>query len=689
MRNTKKAVLSKIKQFRNKAADKLNFPDGKTKYSTIIFIIVTISAFFISVNARYEQLSVWKSKPLSFFAGDTPMMSTLDAYKFIRHAKEHREGIYDTSVLDPQHFYPDSSPYPNPLPLLSLALDYISRVSGNDNIYETAINMTPWISSFFIVSAAIYFYLTGYAAIGIIAAFITAFSPMFYGRTSIGRFDTDGLNMFFLFTASVFVLLASRSQERKKIFIYSALSGVTIFLFYRFYHHGMFNIIYLVLLTVSLIIGRSGVKTAAIAAAIYCLFSSPLYMYYALDQLIHAVNVYIFQKKTGIEALFPNVYETISEAKRFSTDEILSCVIKNKGLALSGIAGAALFAVLNFKKALPLAPIALLGAMSFISAGRFTMFLAPVIGAGLGYMIYIMTGYASKALPPSKHASDIKSGMNFIAAALFLAIILLKGETSYGTVPAPSIHPKIWKFIEETGKELPKNSVIYTWWDYGLAITDITGFRVFHSGMSQETPKTWAIALSLLSDQKTLYNIVSYIDTFGIKEIETMAEKGADIQDITERITGYDKGASNDNIYILFTEDMASKYAAFGVLADIDAGYLTSPCIYHDEENMMICSELTIDITAGVINNKIPLQTLTVTENGKITANKVYSLKEGYRAIIEIIDGRAAARVMKSGDYNSSFVQMYFLNNYDDKYFSLVKDEYPYGRLYKLKKNAK
>ena len=78
----------------NRITSYINFPTESSKYSFIVFMIAALAAFFISVNARYDQFDVWKQNKEQFFYENTPMMTTLDAYKYTRHAKELNAGEY-------------------------------------------------------------------------------------------------------------------------------------------------------------------------------------------------------------------------------------------------------------------------------------------------------------------------------------------------------------------------------------------------------------------------------------------------------------------------------------------------------------------------------------------------------------------------------------------------------------------
>ena len=124
--------------------------------ANVYFTVAALIVFAVSVNARYGQLEVWKQNHDQFFYGNTPMMTTLDAYKYIRHAKELNAGEYVPGGNDIDIFYPEGVPFYDPAPLLSVMLAKLHNITGVD-YYNTAINMVPWLSSIFILAVCFYF----------------------------------------------------------------------------------------------------------------------------------------------------------------------------------------------------------------------------------------------------------------------------------------------------------------------------------------------------------------------------------------------------------------------------------------------------------------------------------------------------------------------------------------------------
>lgn len=668
----------------------INFPVEKSKYSFIIFLITALAAFFISVNARYDQLDTWKQNKAQFFYENTPMMTTLDAYKYTRHAKEINADEYIPGGNDVKIFYPEGVPFYDPAPLLSVILAKLHNITGVD-YYNTAINMVPWLSSIFILAVCFYFYYAGYPAIGIIAGLLTTFAPVFYGRTSIGRFDTDGGNMFFLFLAAIFVLAASKAKKETYLYIFSALLGLTMLAFQHFYNHILFNLVYFIVFVFSLFIYNHKYKQILFASIIYILTSNPVVFIDSLGALIGSLAVYIPFLPNSFEATspIPWVYNTISEAAGESFSGIVAFTIQNPLLFILGLSAGILFFITNIKNTLPLAPIFAMGFVTFISSGRFAMFLMPVIAMGFGYIIYILAHYLFKKL-----SEKYKNRVIYINifAPLILAVILLAGIfsaklTAYGMIPGPSINTSIYALIDKIGKELPDNSTIYTWWDYGLAIADVTGFPVYHSGMSQSTPKTWMIAKSLTSSQEELYNISSYIASGGYEEVQQMFKDNKTIDEVTSVMSSYNKGPENENIYILFTFDMIQKYSAISYLSGDTEAILNTYCQPGDNNTLLCSNNIKINVETGMLSvdtKNIQLSKLMLAENGRLANTQTYSLQMGYSVVLHPAGNGFLTYILSPKLAESSFVQLFLMQNADEKYFTQVINQFPYGMVYKV-----
>ena len=64
------------------------------KNSSLMFSVVLMVCFAVSVLMRYQQFKTWENTPDSFFVGERPMMTTLDAPYWLRWAREYNEGTF-------------------------------------------------------------------------------------------------------------------------------------------------------------------------------------------------------------------------------------------------------------------------------------------------------------------------------------------------------------------------------------------------------------------------------------------------------------------------------------------------------------------------------------------------------------------------------------------------------------------
>ena len=72
-----------------------------------LFFSVLLVCFSVSVGVRYQQFETWKKTPASFFVGERPMMTTLDAPYWLRWAREYNEKTYGQK--NDLRYYPEST----------------------------------------------------------------------------------------------------------------------------------------------------------------------------------------------------------------------------------------------------------------------------------------------------------------------------------------------------------------------------------------------------------------------------------------------------------------------------------------------------------------------------------------------------------------------------------------------------
>ena len=92
----------------------------------------------------------------------------------------------------------------NKIILLSFIIGHLAPFF-NQNYYLTGTMLIPLFASLFIIPLSIYFLLIGIPISGLLGGLIGTFASGYYMPSSIGRIDTDMLNLFFPFLVSLMI----------------------------------------------------------------------------------------------------------------------------------------------------------------------------------------------------------------------------------------------------------------------------------------------------------------------------------------------------------------------------------------------------------------------------------------------------------------------------------------------------
>ncbi len=648
-----------------------------------LFLIMLAVVFTLSAGSRYEQKKKgWYAYPEQYYYEDIPAVNTLDAYKWVRHAEEFKNGTYVSGGKDPLMYYPDGYVNVAPAPMLSVMLAYVSNLVDG-NMYKAGMLLIPILSALFIIPFGLYFYRLGYPLAGIAGAFLGVFGTTYYIRSTLARIDTDSMNLFFPFLCALFILISAESKNRRNMFIFAAMAGLTQALWCWWYNHPAFILVFGATLATTLFFYKYTIKDILKAGVVYLIFSNPIYIKDAFINIIGITKAYFIDNEA--KGGFPNVYQTVSEATKTPASEILQTLFINPVfIAFACIILLLMIAKLN-KRLIPLAPVFALGLMTFHSSIRFSIYLMPFIGATYGFLINYTVNLLKSG--PFKNYS-LRSILGYTLCGALLAVFImlgapLKGLTFYYT-PKPSIDSVTMSTFDLLKQRLPKDSVIYTWWDYGLAIEAVAGMATFHDGMMQNTPKTWIIARSFLKDEATLHNNIAYISNEGMDEIL----KGTAQQALTT-IDEYNKPLINNNIYLSFTEDMIDKFSPISYIGSWDIlngkpgeslALAEFMCVNtaSPELNCMNKSGsiIKVNLALGLFNDKIPAKQITYVDALSGTVKKINTtgFQSDWHLVVMQRSGEISYMVYLMSDkaYNSSFAQLFILGNYDPELFEQV-----------------
>ncbi len=401
------------------------------KNNSLLFAAVLLVCFLVSVLVRYQQFETWEKTPAAYFVGERPMMTTLDAPYWLRMAREYNEGNYEQK--DGLRGYPDStdtfkemsakelslplkytdttpassSSYLSSsvtpeiryrdVPLLSYLIAHLSPFFNN-NYYLAGTLLIPVLASLFILPLGMYFFRIGVPVSGLLGGLIGTFAGGYYMRSSIGRIDTDMLNLFFPVLAGLLILLAGKAKTERNVLLYSVGAGLSLFLFQWWYARVAFTLAYFMVLVFSLFVKKIRFRAILVGAFLFVLCAEPATLMSGSGSAEGFLkNYFVFEEtasNTVIDdgttpATFPNVFKTISEADTVHMDEVFRRILSNITLDWVGFLAFFGLAVFRWRVLLPLVPMLALGLLSFQSSNRFIMYLAPFIGIGLGWLLQL------------------------------------------------------------------------------------------------------------------------------------------------------------------------------------------------------------------------------------------------------------------------------------------------------------
>ncbi|AEA34469.1 STT3 domain-containing protein [Hippea maritima] len=654
-----------------------------------LFLIFVLLVFSASFYFRYHQFSVWKTKPDVYFVKDYPAMTTLDAYYWLRYAKEYKNGSYYKSDNDTLRAYPEFTKKAKPIPLISFLIAWFSKITGM-SIYLSGLMLVPILASLFVIPFALLFYEAKMPIAGLVGGFVGAFSWMYAIRTAMGRVDTDLLQLFFMFLGSYFVVKASLAEDRKRMYLYALLLGLNFLLFGWWYAHYGIDLVYFVVLIAFLIFRRVNLKDITVVCLLFIFFSNPLWFFSSLNSVIGFFTQY-GKISSAAGGDFPNILKTITEAEHVAAAKVLSYILSSPVIDTLGLI-LSLFALVFARfYGVAVLPVFLLGMLAFRSSNRTVMFLAPFVGIGFGFLF----DFILNRLKSDKFNSTLK---NVISSLVVVVLVVGLGSFSaYKFVPRPSIAAPIVDSFLDLKDELDK-AVIFSWWDYGYAIEDIDGFATYHDGGAHGGARTYLVAKALISDNQTLmHNIISFMNHYGVKPImDNITKDNVSAGDAVKMAFGFNKPLKDNNNYVLFTQDMIGKYYAISYLGSWDFkkeksypdGYSFFACFGY-KNGVFKCNRGDIDTKTGVIDGKLPIKRLVYVINGRIADEKTFNSRGvNVEICMNRIDKKVVVRFVLVCDdrvFESNFNKMYILGDYDSGLFEEVYNKFPTARVFRVK----
>ncbi len=650
------------------------FPLFKNLFSfnNVLSILSLFSIFTLSY--------ILKLKDLKNFSNKENILSCYDCFWYARIAKDILNDSY--TRIDYLRNVPDLGVNPKFPYLISFFTAYFSKFTGID-LNNLFLFLPPILSVFFIIP--LFFWTKRFAPLHVFisGAMVGVFNLIYYERTTLGRFDTDFLILFFVFFLIFLITLTSESTG-KKSYIYLILTGIVFNIFMWWYYKPLFSILFTFSLVSGLILfGKNSKKEVLIKTGIFILLINPMTIFDGLN-IFNYIHNYFYKKNESILPL--NITVSIAELQAINFKQFVYFTVDNYISAVLSILGLILLFIKRFKYMIIALPIMLIGLVSFKSGLRFVMYFSPFLGMGLGYLFYLLFEFISVRY--RKYKKPI-----FVFGIFFVAFLSFPAKRLY-FISAPLLSNNLFNSFKHIGEITEKNAYIWTWWDFGDPIEFVSNRGTFVDNQSFNAYKLFFISHFFgLKDEEKARNTIAFATNNLFKDYKNINN----LDKLKEKIYSYNENLYHP-VYISITQkEFTNKYMlVIGSYSKENKNVPVSSFLLKckTEKDFYDCFFFKMDKKTNFIEwkkqnlqEKNPFYKIVLLDESKLKIKEVLfeNKDEKSKKILEILkkDDRNVYFSIIHKDFENTIINRMFFYRDDFKNFKLVYDNFPYLVLYK------
>ena len=669
-----------------------------------IALLFGLLAAYANFEVRQSQYQVWQDNKNITFLDDTPLFSTTDASYFLALARQYNE-TGDRNDFENKRLFPNNQPALEDapardslfdFPLLSVLIASLTDNNSTSALLQTGNALIPLLGFVMALGILLAFGASGFWLEGAVAAIGAGLAPTFLARSSIGRIDTDILNLGFFYAVIGLSIYAARAKTWRNSILLTIVTGLCLFVFLWWYSKAEFGwMIFIGFIWLSAIDSRSWQKPVVLGVLL-ALVSGLAFQTLSLS----ASSNYVVDFKAMGALIFPNTFDTITELRVIPFDRIISSITPSLSLGFFGILGLAVFALRHPVLAIVYGPASVFALANFLVGNRAVFYSAPMIWFGVAFLSVMIVRVIWLKMPEKWRAyRHGEVGVIAVVIAVLMGSVYWSDRVQ-NYVPNPTFPKDIMRGFAEAEGKLPDGAVIATWWDYGYASLLFNGYNTLHDGGKQTSPVTHYVARSLLAEtQKETYAILHNLASGGLQELQD----NSDSFDAAEAHILDMNISQKAPVFLVLTEQMGSWMGSISKLGMWDPkqgvpitakgnppgsvlNYSEMKCRPSDTPGKPICNGLNFDLQAGTIDGQAALRSVTQAKDGGLVGRNL--LQRDALNVVHLADIKdKGTRVLLMHDRlaRSSFHRLFHLGEIDDNYFQLVYDDYPHIRIFALK----
>ncbi len=672
-------------------------PLAMTRAFVLTTFVLAMVAVFANVKVRYEQGQIWEASPEITEISGAMSFSTADAPYFLGHAAAISNGIAPEEYRSKRN-YPNyvlsgdkaTNIEPPPIPFLSRIISWTARSPSPKDLLQaghTWLLVSAGVTAALIIFA---FGVCGYWLEGTVAALGGGLSSAYLVRSSFGRIDTDQLNLGLMYLMFGLVVLAASAKRTASLFLGCIAAGIGGRIFLIWY--GKPELIWMAIIAYAwlLFVNRVGIYKSIACMLLFYFLTNPI-----LPNPFASSYVQIHFAHEQL--LFPNTFQTISEAQRISVGEIFRQMTGSIEMGLVAFFGLLLWGIRHPVLAIAYGPLVAFAILNLFIGNRAVFYSAPIFWFGAAFLISSTARFVFyELLNHCKNEGSINLQPSLFAVLISIAIAWVNSPTNY--IPKPSFpRPVLEGLLSLNRISGGKPSVVATWWDYGYASLFLNGLPTLHDGGYQVTPATHFFAKSILqSDQRQLVKTLQFLASNNTDDIASYENSTALNAAFAEPSTG-----PIPDIYLILTKQMEGWIASISTLGnwDIDTGkpiipennsskahlnYIQLGCTYRGFPKALDCGNNRFDFESGLINGRSAIVGWTWARDGFV--KKVFRYNKSASLGVQTLqtNNRLSSQLVHRHLYESSFNKLYHFGLIETSGVSLIYDDYPNIRIYKI-----
>ena len=449
------------------------------------FWLGLLLVFLLAAFLRLDNLGTWLAQPAKYFVDEQPLLLNVDGYYYLDLARDLVNDTYAT--VDPDRTVPYSRPRPAPVPLLSIVTSVTHQLTGFS---------LSWIAIILpaILGALIVFPVYGLGCqlggrvMGFTAAVFAGASPHYVQRTTLGWFDTDGLVVVLPLAIAWAVMRFAESRDQRRLG-FLALAVVFEILFLWWWDFGTAPVLAALLtpMTVAIALYPLG-KRFRINLIVGILIGVGLISVFKPNTLASFLGQFEYLYEVE-ETTFPSSGGNVVEQRGTDFNTLARETMNGWPGFILALAGFLLLALRQRKRVLFLAFPFIVGCLS-LTAARFMIFLAPIVGLGVGMLVQSIW--------------NLKSRVSWAIPVAILAFVLptwqIAAEHKRDNNLPPLRLPYQVTAMKKIKTVAPEDSAIWADWSHGYPILYHSDRGTFADGAFHSGRMLFVLSLPLATD---------------------------------------------------------------------------------------------------------------------------------------------------------------------------------------------